>query len=1008
MKSGKPAGYFTAVAVLLGLHLTLSGHAQPFQLKYYSTKDGLPSPYILTVMQDKTGYLWIGSPNGLSRFDGKSFFTYGLADGLVTVSTGPVFMDSHHRLWVSTRNGIGEIRQNRFVNYPLSDSTHNFVSSGFLETRSGQIWVTTTAGVYRFNSNRWEKVKLYPGYDDRPCRKIIETENGIYINYGDRVVLRDKEGNFKRLTGTHPEPYYYLTMHLFGGELFLPTIEGVYRIVNDRLEKLRSPLADLSGLYVLYRDSKKRFWVGNEKEGLRVLKASDTAHYVTVYKKPLINLISGITEDNQGNIWVCDYDGLVKITEPGYSFYHSDQIGSHNIIRHIIQSDNGALWINDGTAVFRSFSNDRFTEKRILFDQKEFAKDTEFIVDSYCRDDKNRYWFFLRGFRLAMLEGNRLRNVQEKYKRLSEYANDVIFDSTRKKTIAAIGDLLVPCEYADTGFSPMKITNGPDQPATILSLYACANGTLLFSTRKGKIYSIDPRNFCREQLDSGGFTSYTKWFLDDPSGDLWIGQSGRGLGRYSWQDGKLILKEQLDRAAGLTNHFILGMCFDKRNDLWVATFAGVSVFSNRQETGAGGRYRLIRAFRDADLNTEISEASRLSSDRDGHIWLTFPDKLIRFFPEKIAALSIPRPEIVIEKVNLDFKPTDWSGYTDSMGGIFGIPVHPRLPYKKNNIGIYFKAISASGTDEVQYSYQLGGLSDSWTVPASADFVSFINLPPGPYTFRVKAKLPGSDWSGSAVFSFEITKPFWEAWWFRLIVLTFASAIILFLFQYRLRQAKVKNKMKNQLLELEMKALKAQMNPHFIYNALNSIQSLILHDRSREASSYISKFAKLLRQVLENSDQNLISLDRELYSLRLYHDLEKLRLNMALEYTELIGESLHTPAIKVPPLILQPFLENAIWHGVSQKEGNKKITVSVTEENNWIICRITDNGIGRKKAVEQNNLFPEGHLSKAVNITRQRLLDFNQSPGTEPVSFIDLNKEGTPSGTTVIIRIRKQV
>jgi LytS/YehU family sensor histidine kinase len=270
---------------------------------------------------------------------------------------------------------------------------------------------------------------------------------------------------------------------------------------------------------------------------------------------------------------------------------------------------------------------------------------------------------------------------------------------------------------------------------------------------------------------------------------------------------------------------------------------------------------------------------------------------------------------------------------------------------------------------------------------------------------VRSHIKGFDWSDAASFSFSIKKPFWETWWFRLVVILAASALIVFIFRYRLKQLKIKTEMENQLRELEMKALKAQMNPHFIHNALNSIQSLILNNQSSQAGHYISKFAKLLRQVLENSDRNLISLDKELYSLQLYVDLEQLRMNMDIDYTEQLDEDILASEIKIPPLILQPFVENALWHGLSNKEGDKRITITFNEKDDWLICEITDNGIGRRKAAESYKTFPEGHLSKAVNITRQRLADFNQSPGIEPISFIDLAEDGEATGTSVVIRIK---
>ena len=256
-----------------------------------------------------------------------------------------------------------------------------------------------------------------------------------------------------------------------------------------------------------------------------------------------------------------------------------------------------------------------------------------------------------------------------------------------------------------------------------------------------------------------------------------------------------------------------------------------------------------------------------------------------------------------------------------------------------------------------------------------------------------------------MFAFEIKKPFWETWWFRVAVILTAAALIVLIFRYRLKQLKTKSELQNELRELETKAFKLQMNPHFIHNALNSIQSLVVNNKNNEASHYINKFAKLLRQVLENSDKNLISLDKELYSLQLYVELEKLRMNMEVEYKVDVDEAIIPSELKIPPLILQPFVENALWHGLSRKEGDKKIVLSITTKLGWIICEICDNGIGRKKAVDSYATFPEGHLSKAVNIIRKRLVDFNQSPGTEPITFIDHEENDVAIGTSVVARVR---
>ena len=198
-----------------------------------------------------------------------------------------------------------------------------------------------------------------------------------------------------------------------------------------------------------------------------------------------------------------------------------------------------------------------------------------------------------------------------------------------------------------------------------------------------------------------------------------------------------------------------------------------------------------------------------------------------------------------------------------------------------------------------------------------------------------------------------------------------------------------------------------MNPHFIFNAMNSIQSLIINNRTEEAGSYINKFARLMRQVLENSDNNLVTISKELYSLQLYISLEKLRLDVDLNYTEDIDPDIDILSEKIPSLLLQPFIENALWHGLSKKEGNKSLTLKITASGFFITCEIMDNGIGRSMAAQNYHQLPEGHLSKATQITKDRLLGFNKDNNIVPLEIIDLeNSDGRPAGTKVLLRIKR--
>ena len=206
----------------------------------------------------------------------------------------------------------------------------------------------------------------------------------------------------------------------------------------------------------------------------------------------------------------------------------------------------------------------------------------------------------------------------------------------------------------------------------------------------------------------------------------------------------------------------------------------------------------------------------------------------------------------------------------------------------------------------------------------------------------------------------------------------------------------------------MKALKAQMNPHFIYNALNSIQALIADDKKEQSIHYIGSFSRLLRQVLNNSEDNVISLDKELETINLYIQLEALRLNMQLQYKKIISEDIVIEFEKIPPLILQPFVENALWHGLSNKQGEKEIKINISIQDNWLLFDITDNGIGREKAQQLKNNAAAFHQSKGIDITYKRLIDFNENASVVPIEFFDLyDAEKNASGTRVTVRIKRK-
>lgn len=213
-------------------------------------------------------------------------------------------------------------------------------------------------------------------------------------------------------------------------------------------------------------------------------------------------------------------------------------------------------------------------------------------------------------------------------------------------------------------------------------------------------------------------------------------------------------------------------------------------------------------------------------------------------------------------------------------------------------------------------------------------------------------------------------------------------------------------MKQKATELEMQALRAQMNPHFIFNSLNSINRFILQNNREQASEFLTKFSKLVRMILQNSAVSLITLESELESLELYLNLEALRFDYHFDYKISVPGDMDISALQIPPLILQPYVENAIWHGLMHKEEKGHLNIDLSEENDHLYFKITDNGIGREKATALSSKSATKHKSMGLRITAHRIAMLQNSEKMEsPVTINDLvNADSSAAGTEVIIKL----
>ncbi|MES1219303.1 MAG: histidine kinase, partial [Bacteroidota bacterium] len=463
---------------------------------------------------------------------------------------------------------------------------------------------------------------------------------------------------------------------------------------------------------------------------------------------------------------------------------------------------------------------------------------------------------------------------------------------------------------------------------------------------------------------------------------------------------------------GMPGLKINGLTPDNKGNIWFNTDR--SIFQLNVKTGT----ITMLAEKDGFLTQNISAFSD-TKDKDGDLYINADDAagFYRISPDKyiFSASSVYLESL---KINQQLFPL-------STGINFAEKIS--LKYFENNIDIETGVIdfNSKGKGHIRYKLEADGKTASWQYAPAYYTIRYEGLPPGNYRLILQSSNAANEFNGpEKVLSIIIHPAFWNTWWFRTLASIFVLGIFYLLIRYRTQQrfrlklerseketqlAEMRQntaELKQQSSELEMQALRAQMNPHFIFNSLNSINRFILKNDRLQASEYLTKFSKLVRMILQNSQSPLIPLESELESLGLYLEMEALRFNYHFAYKISIPKDLDVEVLKVPPLILQPYVENAIWHGLMHKEEKGLLNIEVSQEDDHLYFKVTDNGIGRKKAAEIASKSATKHKSMGLRITAHRIAMMQHTNGEEsPVKINDLvESDGTAAGTEVIIKM----
>jgi len=461
------------------------------------------------------------------------------------------------------------------------------------------------------------------------------------------------------------------------------------------------------------------------------------------------------------------------------------------------------------------------------------------------------------------------------------------------------------------------------------------------------------------------------------NGAIWMATASNGILVYRDET----LYRQYNQANGLFNENTLKIEI-KANKLFVAHKTGVQVMdlSTEEWVTLGQAEGII-----GGLVRDFS----VSNDR---LWLLANDDLLSINLTDIPSHNSPL-KLQLDSLVVAGKKMDWTS-----SNIF--------KHDQNNLKIYLDYKNISCQEHAVIYYRMAGFEVEWNqVPSTTNLVRYKSLPAGNYTFEAKVRY-GNTESEIITSSFQIIAPYWERWWFTPLIVLLTSIFLFLLFFYRIRSIRQKSQEKLEkkrveadLLESQLKALRSQMNPHFIFNSLNSIQDLILKEETDASYDYIVLFADLVRSTLNYSNQEFIPIEKELEFLNVYLSLEKLRFKEDFNYNIIYTGSTD---IQIPSLIVQPFIENALIHGLLHKGGPKDLDIEFKLDNQ-LICLIKDNGIGRKKAKEIQQRQGCEHESFALEAIKKRLSILTEQYGNAVGYKIhDLYANEEPIGTCVEI------
>ena len=955
--------------VLLSLHC----HSQQLVYRNYTVEDGLAASTVYRTLQDKKGFIWFATEHGLSRFDGQSFINYSFTDGLTDITILNIHEDSKGTLWLMTLSGrVFFFKNEKIHELKLPEPFDGFIRD-VTENPQGTDWLASDSnGLLKYKNGQLSPIPII--YDTPETLKINE-----FCKTADNAIWLLTTHCLVKIVGDSIFQYNYLptinkslvhNIFAIKKHILYATDGELVEFYTENNQRLIAGQSELEGraIHSIFVDKDLNIWLATNKGA--VCLGNDLSHpdFNAVFFKE--TAVTSLMEDREGNLWVSTLgNGVFFVPSRNIYTYTTEDGITDNKVNCITGNKKGEIWI--GT------DNDKVD----FFEKKKWHS-----IDIPIAENKRNHVssVLFKDDDLWIAQNDIIAIIPDK-----EYTGN---EKTRTYSLKAA----IKC-------MDMNI-DGSMLVGTHLGLFIIKNDNIALTPVRGRITSVfvdlagkiwlckDAKLFQYDGIKQIPYykkndllSTRTYCIRQSADSTIWIATQGAGM--VSIKNNKV---SNISIEDGLVSNTCNSMFIDDtKKTIWVATNKGLSkiVFSNDRFFSISN-ITSVHGLPSNEVNDIYKQGDTL--------WLA-TNKGVCFFAERKLEFNKIPPPVYFSDVKIMEKDT------------IVLPNY-QLSYNENNISIDYVGLAYRNVESIRYKYRMTEIDSNWNYTSFSQ-VQYPQLHPGEYTFTVSAMNEDGLWSKDpATLHFTIKPPFWQTWWFItsfvLLIITSISTFVYLRINSIRKREKEKTIVNRKIAALEMTALRSQMNPHFIFNCLNSIQNFINKSDEENANLYLTKFAELLRMILEHSRKETILLSEELKALRLYVDLELLRFDNKFEYDVRPPETNDLETIRIPPLLLQPFVENAIRHGLMHKESQGKVLITFKKVSTYLLCIIEDDGIGRKRAEEIRQMQLTKTHSVGLQITHERMQTFyNREQNEMYFTFTDLyDTSGNPSGTRVEIRI----